>query len=70
MKGFTERLTLLISWIGFLCFLVFVIYGLSGVITDSPDELLLAAAAGGLAFFFWGLKWLISGNKSLWPWRS
>ena len=23
-----------------------------------------------IGLFFWVLKWLISGNKSLWPWKS
>ena len=65
MKGFTERLTLLITWIGFLCFLVFVIYGLSGVITDAPEERLLAAAGEGVAFYICQLKSLISGKNGL-----
>ena len=32
----------------------------------------LAQTAVGVAFggFLWVLKWLISGNKSLWPWKS
>jgi hypothetical protein len=70
MKGFIQRLPLLIHWIGFLFFLASVIYGFSSVVMGTPQELLQAAITGGLAFFFWGLKWLISGNKSFFPWRS
>jgi len=103
MKGFIQRLALLIHWIGFGFFLFGVVIGLGGVLYQSilefasPDglsvsdnerferavaygspsfgEVLLnylaiGAVGVGIGLFLWVLQWLISGNKSLWPWKS
>ena len=85
MKGFIERLALLIHWIGFAVVVVGVAAGLVGLIVEWEYWMTgagsfnwpvlmpyLAAMTGFVAFggFSWALKWLISGNKSLFPWKS
>ena len=82
MKGFIQRLALLIHWIGFALFVSGVlsaIFGLMILIVQAfalpflpGAEVALAIAAGGIGYglFLWVLKWLISGNKSFFPWRS
>ena len=105
MKGFIQRLALLIHWIGFVVIVGGVVVGLGGVLYQSilefapinPDGslesdnelferivaygspsfgevllnyLVIGALGVGIGLFLWVLKWLISGNKSFFPWRS
>ena len=74
MKGFIQRLALLIHWVGFLMLLGAPAAILSGRFKGDYnfDERILEIVGAyiGLAFFFWVLKWLISGNKSIFPWQS
>tara|TARA_Y100001934_G_scaffold182806_1_gene216127 strand:- start:44 stop:286 length:243 start_codon:yes stop_codon:yes gene_type:complete len=80
MKGFIQRLALLIHWVGFLAlgYIPFLIIAAIYLLITDPSfsvsfsaELLVGfAAPPGIAFFFWVLKWLISGNKSIFPWKS
>ena len=71
MKGFIQRLALLIHWIVFVGVVGGVVVGLWIGTADSLDEgteVVWLSVVSGL--IFWVLKWLISGNKSLWPWKS
>ena len=74
MKGFIQRLALLIHWVGFLALLAVAAAILSGGYAgdyDFDSDFLVEVGGWiGAAFFFWVLKWLISGNKSIWPWQS
>jgi len=101
MKGFIERLALLIHWIGFAVVVIAPVVGLWNVYIEYGEyttgysylyplsypgfndaqeaELfrervveILGATLAVVAFggFLWALKWLISGNKSLLPWKS
>ena len=76
MKGFIQRLALLIHWFGFLIFLslpIGVITNVIAVFNGGIDLRVFLENLGslvGMVFFFWVLKWLISGNKSIWPWQS
>tara|TARA_B100000427_G_C15055764_1_gene397619 strand:+ start:282 stop:506 length:225 start_codon:yes stop_codon:yes gene_type:complete len=74
MKGFIQRLALLIHWVGFLALLfppvAILSGGFEGDYNFDLDFLLVAGAYIPAAFFFWVLKWLIAGNKSIWPWQS
>ena len=77
MKGFIQRLALLIHWIGFAAFISGVLSAFLGLMILIVQGLLVAeeplgVAAGfiGFGLFLWVLKWLISGNKSFIPWRS
>ena len=71
MKGFIQRLALLIHWIVFVGVVGGVVVGLWIGTADSLSEgieVVWISVVSGL--IFWVLKWLISGNKSLWPWKS
>jgi len=71
MKGFIQRLALLIHWIVFVGVVGGVVAGLWIGTADSlgeGTEVVWLSVVSGL--IFWVLKWLISGNKSLWPWKS
>ena len=84
MKGFIQRLALLIHWIGFLCLVVFIFlygFGLSFTGADASEgleilfEILLFedgifSAMVWLGIAHWPIKWLINGNKALFPWQS
>jgi hypothetical protein len=77
MKGFIQRLALLIHWIGFALFVSGVLSAVLGLMILIVQGLLVAevtliiAAVGiGYGLFLWVLKWLISGNKSFFPWRG
>lgn len=73
MKGFILRLALLIHWFGFLALAYipfFIILILSGEAIAGEELLMGFAVPPAIAFFFWVLKWLISGNKSIFPWQS
>ena len=77
MKGFIQRLALLIHWIGFAAFISGVLSAVLGLMILIVQGFLVAQGplAGGAGFigfglFLWVLKWLISGNKSFFPWRS
>ena len=69
MKSFFERLALLIHWIGFAVVVGGVAFGLFYLADIDRMRVywIAVVACGG---FSWALKWLISGNKSLWPWKS
>ena len=77
MKGFIQRFALVIHWIGFAAFVLGVLYVVFGLMVLPVQGLLVAqqplgGGAGfiGFGLFLWVLKWLISGNKSLFPWKS
>jgi hypothetical protein len=69
MKGFIQRLALLIHWIGFLMVPITLVINLmdANLRPDTIENVLTAVT--GFAIL-WVLKWLISGNKSFFPWRS
>ena len=67
MKGFIQRLTLLIHWIGFV---IGIVGAALGLYFNNPNSLTVGALSVAFGFFLWVLKWLISGNKSIWPWQS
>ena len=74
MKGFILRLALLIHWFGFLMLLIPLAAILSGDFRGDYNfyqyQLVMSGGFIVAAFFSWVLKWLISGNKSIWPWQS
>ena len=85
MKGFIQRLALLFHWIGFLSLVGFIVlygYGISpngGVPAGEALEVLfevLAFEAEAISMILWigithwPIKWLITGNKALFPWQS
>ena len=77
MKGFIQRLALLIHWIGFALFVWGVLSAVLGLMILIVQGLLVAeeplnfgVVFIGFGLFLWVLKWLISGNKSLLPWKS
>ena len=67
MKDFIQRLTLLIHWTGFV---VGIVGAALGLWFNNPDSLFIGALSIAFGFFLWVLKWLISGNKSFFPWKS
>jgi len=77
MKGFIQRLALLIHWIGFALFVVGVLSAIDGLMilivqgfSYAEEAFELAGGWAGFGLFLWVLKWLITGNKSILPWKS
>ena len=75
MKGFIQRLALLIHWVGFL---FGVSFGALFIYLDRIDN----SSVGDVAVFIglgsyiaahasgWIVSFLLTGNKSIWPWKS
>ena len=61
-----ERLALVIHWVGFLCLLLAVCYGviLQSLIDTEFYSLLLTAVAA------WPIKFILTGNKAIFPWQA
>ena len=71
-----ERLALVIHWVGFLCLLLAVFYGVilqSLTDTEFYSLLLTAVAAWPIkwgAIVHWPIKFILTGNKAIFPWQA
>jgi hypothetical protein len=79
-----NRLGLLIHWIGFLCLIGFIgFYAGLIILNDVHPVSAVGAFVDALAFevegwsvvlwigiVHWPIKWLITGNKAFFPWKS
>ena len=61
-----ERLALVIHWVGFLCLLFAVFYGvILQLLTDTETYSLLFIAVAA-----WPIKFILNGNKAIFSWRA
>ncbi|MBT73979.1 MAG: hypothetical protein CMQ15_18415 [Gammaproteobacteria bacterium] len=61
-----ERLALVIHWVGFLCLLLAVFYGvILQSLTDTEFYSLLLTAVAA-----WPIKFILTGNKAIFPWQT
>ena len=61
-----ERLALVLHWIGFICLLFAVVFGviLQSLINTEFYLLLLITIAA------WSVQFILTGNKSIFPWQK
>ena len=61
-----ERLALVIHWVGFLCLLFAIFYGvILQSLTDTEFYSLLLTAVAA-----WPIKFILTGNKAIFPWQT
>ena len=65
-KLMIERLALVIHWVGFLCLLLAIFYGvILQSLTDTEFYSLLLTAVAA-----WPIKFILTGNKAIFPWQT